>query len=75
MVGDFDGFPVEEVGGFFALDFAHEAAAGMARESVGGSVRAALSSGGSQKPSRLAIARPRLRDFEMRPLSQTCLAN
>ena len=29
LVGDFDGFPIEEVGGFFALDFAHEAAAGM----------------------------------------------
>ena len=32
LVGNFDGFPVEEVAGFFALDFAHERA--WARESV-----------------------------------------
>src|SRR5258708_31771551 len=29
LIGDFDGFPVEEIGGFFALDFAHEAASGV----------------------------------------------
>src|SRR5207249_11530769 len=29
LVGDFDGFPVQEIGGFFALDFAHETAAGV----------------------------------------------
>jgi hypothetical protein len=44
LVGDFDGFPVEEVTGFFALDFAHEAAAG-----VGAGVR-----------WRMAVARARV---------------
>src|SRR5687767_5503486 len=29
LIGNLDGFPVEKVGGFFALDFAHEAAAGV----------------------------------------------
>ena len=29
MVGDFDGFPIEKITGFFALDFAHEPAAGV----------------------------------------------
>ena len=36
LVGDFDGFPVEEVGGFFALDFAHETAPGMSARIGGG---------------------------------------
>ena len=35
MVGNFDGFPIQEVGGFFALDLAHESAAGVG-SGVGG---------------------------------------
>jgi hypothetical protein len=43
LVGDFDGFPVEEVGGFFALDFAHEAAAGVGA-GIGGTDQSARKS-------------------------------
>ena len=54
MVRDFDGFPVEEIGGFFALDFAHEAAAG-----VGAGIGGWLSQGGlelGRVPKAVAVS-------------------
>ena len=49
MVGDLDGFPIEEVGRFFALDFPHETAAGMGTRILRRFVRGLLDTGGLPK--------------------------